>query len=303
MIPAYNQCKLDMTINNSSEIEIFRENANKLISQSQFLIAAETEKNKLESIGTCILIKLDNRYFLITAAHVINQRHNVKCKELYLLLDSETGKEKILIEEEIVCDPNDKVADYHDVAIIELNKENYKIIPDERFLTLEQIELDDSDKKKIYAFSGYPVSKNKSIRTQGKNKFLVVFTEAFEDDIFTFSLSYDKSNFNQELIKPQGMSGGGAWVISNKTNLEPKLIGISVCYKSKKYVVVLKISYVLSMIKGFFIGTILDTIDLPFKHIEEEDGRTKLLVNEDLVSKYTDSSETLFILAGSFSEK
>lgn len=267
------------------EEKLFRENATNLISQSQFLIAAETDKNTLESIGTCVLIKLDNRYFLITAAHVMNQRHKVKSKALYLLLDSEPERTKILIEEDMVCDPNDEVADYHDIAIIELNKENYKIIPDERFLTLEQVEFNDSDTKKIYAISGYPSSKNKSLNRHGKNKFLVVFTTEFKDDIFTLSLHYDKSSLNQELIKPQGMSGGGVWVMSNKTDLKPKLIGISVSHKSKKYIEVLKISYVLSMIKGFFIGTILDTIDLPFKHIEEKEGRTKLLVNADLVSK------------------
>lgn len=254
-----------------------------LMVPSQFLIAAR-HRNKWKSIGSCILLKLNDRYFLITAAHVMNERHNAEDNALYLLFDADNQKIKILIEEDIVgYDSHDpeSIPDSYDIAVIELKRERYEVISEERFLTLEQIFLKDKvHGKAIYAISGYLNSQNNSFQLQNrKNKILVVFTEKIKkNDLFTISLSYHKSDFKENPPKPKGISGGGVWIISNSTNLKPKLIGIFISCDMKQCNVV-KISYALSLIKGFFKGTILDKIDLPFEHIEEKES-CKLLVDD-----------------------
>ena len=264
----------------------------KYMASSQFLIAAINDKNKYDSIGTCVLMKLDNRYFLITAAHVMHQRHNATGKKLFLLLDADetttfedgsqpitkSKKIAILIEDDIVGYENDNqnpesIPDSHDIAVIELIRENYSIIPDENFLILDQVFLEDMVyDKAIYIISGYPNS---------KNEFLTVSTyKAINNNFSTISLSHYKSDFKENPPKLKGMSGGGIWIMSKSTNLQPKLIGIFVSYENKKQVNAVKINYVLSLIKGFFTGTILDTISLPFEHIEGKDDCNLLVSNE-----------------------
>lgn len=48
------------------------------------IVGIDTNSKKEMTIGTCTLLNIEERVFLVTAAHVINERHNVVNNELWI---------------------------------------------------------------------------------------------------------------------------------------------------------------------------------------------------------------------------
>lgn len=270
--------------------DVMKETSN-FINKFQFPLVGHNPRNtKWELLGTCVLLQLGNDHFLVTAAHVINNRFSVTKKEIYIY--NYLNKEKILIDEDIVCNPEDPVPDEHDIAIIKLDRGGYPTIPNDHFLPMHRISWPfNKNEAELLAFSGYPLSRNKYISDPTRNlKGLVYFTNLHNPDIseenphinsaydeLTILLDFDNSKPSMEGVippRPQGMSGGGVWLFSLSGEYNPTLAAISVRYKEKtqpRHIVSVKISYVLAMIKGYFPDTVLKDIDLPIEVLDAED--------------------------------
>lgn len=258
------------------------------ISKYHFPIIGYDQKSGKEIlVGTCIIVNLLDRFFLVTASHVMNARENLKDKELWIWNFSDGCK--FTITEDIIGDDSLDLPHHHDIAVVELNVSRYgifKTIDFQRncFIGLHRIigtkyfqpALGEDT---FLIIAGYPSSMNKLLKNRYKKpKLLIHSTDHFLgkmsndviDELLTISARWDDENLENKganLPALQGMSGGGVWVLSNKSEFNPRLYAISVaCLSREKRIVAVKMAVVLSMIKCFFPDTILDKVNLPFKH-------------------------------------
>lgn len=271
-----------MTDNLEPEITI-----NEFLCKFHFPIVGFCEHSKKEeTIGTCTLINIDGIIFLVTASHVMNKRHKVKNKELWIWNYSDGSK--ITITEDIIENPEVDIPHWNDIAIVEINISEYETFNNDQFFKKCFLSLDHmvhdinylikNEEELSYLIAGYPSSKNKISRNSYKkpqqfhylthsisNKFSGV--DLTPDSQLTISLKWDNSDVNekgQNLPQPQGMSGGGIWLLSNKAEFNPRLIAIPVAYiKLEKRIIGIKIALVLAMIKFFYPDVNLDVNKVP----------------------------------------
>lgn len=277
-----------------------QENAYEFVSRYHFPITGfNKESNKEVVVGTCILINVSDRIFLVTASHVMNERQNVKNKELWLWNYSDGSK--FTITEDIIGDDNPDLAHRHDVAIVELNISEYDTFNniefyENCFLRLERIVSDidyqsSDDELMALLVAGYPSSKNKLIKSNFKKpKLLLHLTDQHsteevdqdEEKLLTISVNWDSDNLDDmaaQLPKPQGMSGGGVWLLSNKSQFSPMLYAISVAHLStEKKIIAVKMTLVLSLLKCYFPGTQLDKLRLPIEHVSTSESGVQFIV-------------------------
>lgn len=243
------------------------------------ILGFDANSSKEILIGTCIIICIEDRYFIVTASHVMNERQNVKHKELWLWNYHDGSK--YTITEDIVGDDQLDVPHSHDVAIIEIDIKDYKTLDhhefyDNCFLGLERMVLDlracDPGAEVVYLISGFPCSKNKNLTK--KPHMQAFFTREVSkaadsalDDLATVSLEWDSKQLVEKgmaLPAPQGMSGGGVWALTKDHEFSPRLFAISVAYiKRENKVIAVKMAVVLAILQAFFPGTKLDDMDMP----------------------------------------
>jgi hypothetical protein len=192
---------------------------------------------------------------------------------------------KTTINEDIVCIPYENVDHNVDVAIIEIRISEYPNLNPKQAIKLTNVSmsLDVIEDSLGFFVTGYPSSKNKHAgNVTKKPKMVLVATSGHDskDHPTIIELDYYNEMLAEKgtaLPKPQGMSGGGVWKITDKDK-SLKLIALSVaCLTKEKKVVAVKIGLVLSMIKFYFPNTILDSLDLPIK-IEGDDLFCKVFV-------------------------
>lgn len=255
---------------------------NKFLIKFHFpIVGIDANSNKEMMIGTCTLLNIEERVFLVTAAHVINERHNVVNNELWIWNYSDGSK--ITITEDIVADHGTNVPHWCDVAIIEINISNYptfnnKLFFRECFLPIDYVisELKynpDPQEKVAYLIAGYSSSKNKisnaTYKAPEQFHYLTNLltgdcgdSNQTPDSLITISLEWDNAKLAERginLPRPQGISGGGVWLVSTRSNLNPRLIGVPVAYiGSEKRVVAVKMTLVLTLIKFFYPSVNLD---------------------------------------------
>ncbi len=240
------------------------------VSKFQYPITAyDRNSNKQMVIGSCVLLNLNKRVFLITAAHVMNVRHSVKDKELWLWNGS--NGIKAVLTEDIIGNPELDCEAWSDFAILELSEETCKIFNHEDFYSkrmvhFERLSFDlKNDAMELFTIAGYPSSKNKILNGCNKKPKQTLCTtqqvfsseEKLPTNIFKFFIEWDPQNVATPgigLPKPQGMSGGGVWGWSKKSEYNPMLCGIAVeHHKNKKRIVCVKLSLILSTLMRYFL--------------------------------------------------
>ncbi|HHF2855324.1 TPA: hypothetical protein ACPJZ8_004572 [Vibrio diabolicus] len=231
------------------------------------IVGINKSNNKWEVVGTCVLLELEKRYFLLTAAHVMNERHNI------LWLWNHADGSKTTINEDIVGNPMEHTEHWSDYAIIEINIHEYPNLNPNQAVSLKHValDLDAQNDALVFNVTGYPSSKNKIVRNISKQpKMYTIFTSAYDKSESPTLIELEFSNEmlvdkGATLPKPQGMSGGGVWKVTEKSR-ELKLVGLSVaCRMKEKKVLAINIGVILSMIKFSYPGTVLDLLDLPIK--------------------------------------
>lgn len=110
-------------------------------------------------IGTCLILEIDQRFFLVSASHVINES---EITTIYI------GGSKELFEltgYAVKTIGND--SDLVDIVIIEVSKDNLCLWSIENYVGIDSIYKNKvCNDKEIYTFIGYPSTKSKIDRTQ-----------------------------------------------------------------------------------------------------------------------------------------
>lgn len=209
-------------------------------------IYSESRKNKLDHIGTSILLNINKTYFVVTAGHVIDNCENfLPCLQI--------GKHLQGLEGFYVTMTNDKgnrSDDIYDFAFAKLTIDDAKTIGLDRFIDINFL-LQNSRLIKLdyFTFLGYPNSKNKvKIRIIPKPvsfRSSLIGLEEYRKSQYKqndhIAISHEKKNVADEdgskrtLPKLVGMSGGLAlqWYINynthfRKLSIMPLLAGVVV---------------------------------------------------------------------------
>ena len=214
-------------------------------------------------ISSCILIKVKNKNYIITAAHVID---NNKITTLYV--GGGDGGQLVKIEGEclVIKENNDnRKDDKIDIAILSLTEDIVKKLDKVTFIDESSFLSKDSlNTKGLYLAVGYPNSRNKKNNNK-ENKILPkyfryaatlntsaeTFKEIGADKRYHYLLKYDKiskdeNNKEVNSIKLTGMSGGGLFFIEGMDkpeNYRPnvdctgKLAGILIEHHEKQKVI------------------------------------------------------------------
>jgi hypothetical protein len=218
--------------------------------------------------GTATLLRIQDHYFIVTATHVTQLRHQSDNRSIYLY--NYHSAEFLQVTEDICGhDDTEEPKDEFDVNIIRINKNDYSGIPDESFVPLDMLLLpgtllDDH----AYIASGYPASRNTSFpKYKHRAAGCALITKQVPGngqpvgELMNLYLSYDVP----DAPHPAGMSGGAIWTVTKHLPVNPTFSGILVSYNAKeKRITAAKTDYVIALIKAFFPGTLLDHINLPF---------------------------------------
>ncbi|OAI10146.1 hypothetical protein A1507_21935 [Methylomonas koyamae] len=200
--------------------EIVREKMNECVDvgTQQFAnsikpIYGSTEQGRPEHIGTCILLTINAKNYLLTAAHVID---NNEYTSLYIGSESNL----ILIEGNFLCTskPNGcRDNDHYDFAWLEISETLLNKIGDASYISDENIaKKQEKTEGKLYLALGYPNSKNKKINNIAKS---------VKPQLFRYSSTIKQS---QELCNKLGISGDDHLFLQHNSKHSKDSDGITV---------------------------------------------------------------------------
>ncbi len=252
---------------------------NKIIGTTQNAVDKYTypiftdKKDKPDLIASCVVLEIDNKYYLVTASHVvktINTSFVIGVKGKLLPVSGEFVSSNSLKDKSSVGN--------FDIAYIELDSE---FISQNEVISLKQNKLVMFDRKSsphIAFIHGFPVSKNKQSKALWNTyKFkLKAYAHAGIID-FNFKdwgkynkrkdnhtcMTYQTTSAGNTPTHPRGISGGGLWIVPNV--LEPDnyfLDSILIEYYEKnKIVFATKVSKVIIFIRKTLLND-KDEIDI-----------------------------------------
>jgi len=239
---------------------------NKVIATTEEIVSKYTYpvfaliKNKPDLFASSVVIKLEQKYYLITASHVIIQIITTDNS----LTIGVNGKYIPISGEFIYSYESGK--DNFDIAYIELNNQfiaEYEI----RFLEHRRLLLNSTPESCDIAFiHGYPNSKNKQKKALWNTTLFRAKTYTYagiiKNDFSKWSdlgkkkenhtcMSYSKKTNGNAPLNPTGLSGGGLWIVPNILKADDfYLDSISIEYYEKKSVVfATKMKQIISFIK------------------------------------------------------
>ncbi|MBJ6750976.1 trypsin-like peptidase domain-containing protein [Geomonas anaerohicana] len=125
-------------------------------------IYGSEENGKPVHIGTCVLVEIGGKRYLITAAHVVDES---RLTSLYI--GGTVGSKLLLIEGEFMCTTKpkgDRDLDHYDFAWLELSQQQLKQLEGVSFVAEVDIASQRTDsEKRAYVVMGYPNTKNKEV--------------------------------------------------------------------------------------------------------------------------------------------
>lgn len=235
-------------------------------------IYGSTDHGKPDHIGSCVLLEISKKKYLVTAAHVTDHNENTT-----LYVSGENGLVQIeaeCIRTRAVDGSRDK--DKFDFAILLLPDHIVNKLGNVKFLDETNILTSDTAKNgELYLALGFPTSQNKKVHSNEnkvtQNPFVYSSTLKTQSSIFkdiqanpeTHYLldfcskhSKDENNTVVNPFSPIGASGGGLFLIEGMNNLENyrsssdcsgKLVGILIeRHQKQKVIMATKLSVVLN---------------------------------------------------------
>jgi hypothetical protein len=198
--------------------------------------------------ATGIFLTIDNNYFLITAAHVIENRE----EDIFVGYGNNNvvklGGELIMNS---LPDGLERDDDKIDIAIFRLNEETVGYVSKQyEFITYSDIQVNHEIKElPLYSAIGFPASKNKfnKFKNELKSRPFIYTTMPAKIEVYkelgcepftNIIVHYDKDNVvdyktKEHSVGPDafGISGGGLWYIPSQLvnpgdKIEKKLVGI-----------------------------------------------------------------------------
>ena len=260
-----------------SSFHEFAENSAKKILNSTCQFFYDGNKGHPIGEGTGVLIEIDNKGFLVSAAHVLEK------KDVYLLQENyeiSLGGKKFYTP---IPEDSKREDDQIDIGVLELNTEDHERFKEFfEFISLDKIEVNHHvTKDNYYMAIGFPSSKTD--RTDSveyiKSKPFIFTTQAIEnEDLIKQGYSYSDNIFveyNKKEVQepgknhlqigpdPDGNSGGGLWhIVKNpgEFNIEIfenyfpyKLVGILIEHKRReKVMIATRIDHVTEFIRKQF---------------------------------------------------
>jgi hypothetical protein len=205
----------------------------------------DSAKPNQHAAGSGILFNIDERYFILTAAHVYSEQH----EKLYIVASGEAISLGGMLYTTPLPKSGSRLYDKIDLAVIEIeNVIANKIETEFKFIKLVDIELGHLvDKQSRYLSVGYPLTKTKRIWGKDELKsqpsaLILSPTLKFNYEKFGFSFNtHIAVDFNRKIISEnnqtphfspslEGISGSGLWYLPDFLNKESnyckKLIGI-----------------------------------------------------------------------------
>lgn len=226
---------------------------------------------KIRHVGSSVLLRCNERKFLITAAHVAEEvGKNMMLPGPITLLEYECNFRR--------TGRSDANEDQVDLAYTELKQ--FSLSPDYSFWSIAQCEIDLAPKlMRDYIFVGFPSSRNKpNMSMKSLNPIQQIYASLDASKTIYSRLRVDPRSHiltrfsKDDLVDPNsltktrafpnpiGMSGGGVWcwevsagtgVIETAT-LVPKLASIIIDRKmNKKYWVASRITFILESLRLF----------------------------------------------------
>jgi hypothetical protein len=213
---------------------------NETFSSSVHAIYSLDEQEIPYHVGSCVLIEINQKKYILTAAHIVDEEY------LHVL----GHKELIEISGSFCMRPQkDRNKDHFDFAWSELSEHTIEDLGDVRFISNSDF-LENTSENDIYIAKGYPRSKNKKINNTNKTlprvvmnchlqkkecpKLLQEIKGTKNSHIF---LHFDHKSKNDKngikFCEPKGMSGGA--LIHKNTG---KLAGLLIEHKKKDKVMV-----------------------------------------------------------------
>ena len=199
-------------------------------------IYGSTENENPIHIGTCTFLKLNNKHYLITAAHVLDENTNTT---LYIAGEKSLVKLEGNANQTTKID-NERENDHYDIAWMELSEETKKSIGKVSFIGEENIIYRDvKTEGRLYVALGYPNSKNKKVNNISKSikpkiwrysstvkenkelcEELKISGEHHYFLDYNSKYSRDSEGNKMSSMKPIGMSGGALIDMCSLINLE-----------------------------------------------------------------------------------
>jgi hypothetical protein len=190
------------------------------------------QDNKVKQDRTGILFRIAGTYFILTAAHRIQEIIQAK---IPLLVDFST-KHKIpipLVEAKFYGTEEENG---RDVAVIAIPPSVVSDLPAQRrFLTLADIDREPKPKKGFYAVFGFPTEWYRKVEDVQRTDPLSFFGSIYEGELdpneffdprVYIAITFDRNAINvltgkqRQLPQVTGMSGCGIWRLVNKSKAE-----------------------------------------------------------------------------------
>ncbi|MFA0475124.1 hypothetical protein [Vibrio breoganii] len=216
-----------MNLEEKEVIDKLIKNAEQTTGRYTHPIFTVDHNSKPDLIGTSVTVELDNRIYLLTAAHVLSSAASMNIIAIGL-----EGKITTINTEWIFAEQLDGVE--FDVAFTELDTKlaaKVQALPSSNLLHTEP------NQGEHFCFvNGYPASKNKprkalrqSSQYASKSYSFVSYLkddfqqwgEVSKDREWHYCSAHGRKDGGQAALKPNGLSGGGLWVIPNIA--DPKL--------------------------------------------------------------------------------
>lgn len=197
------------------------------------LIYSVSEDQRLDPLGTGVLLRVDNSFFLVTAAHVLDE--NTHETTQYRDLATYGKREAVILNggsfRTSVPRGKTRREDRIDVGFILLESEAVAQIGEDRFWPIAQIDLNDTGTRSaLYGAFGYPASLNCTIDPNYQDVVnprpftytaLLRPTKAYKslgvgiETHLLLAVSQNKTRrsdgIKAKLPDLHGMSGGGLW--------------------------------------------------------------------------------------------
>jgi hypothetical protein len=230
----------------------------------------DKENEVFEPVGSSVLIRFNERKFLITASHLKYEYEN-----LYFLRDNHFH---LLDGKFVYTNPNESnLSKFTDILVCEIDQESNEFLSEHYdFVNAQDINFDYYPKtEKNFLIFGYPWRKTRFNRK--KNKFKIIpykflteiYNKTVSNDLTSFKdqlliLDYKqreiintRTGFKKKSVMLEGLSGCGVWHIPNLLNIDQlryNLVGILIRQDefSKRYVISTRIHIISEVLRVYF---------------------------------------------------
>ena len=231
-----------------------------------------THKGRIAACGSGVLLTLDGRYFVVTAAHVIAGKYH----ETFVILPPHevtlAGELRITSLPASGKRKDDKI----DLAALELTDESQlaRLQESYHFLTLSELSTSPRHLTDVYLSVGFPAAKTKSFDGQVKTAPYPLQTQLVGEFDYARAKLHPATHlvldFTGDVLsatnpqphkrpKMEGISGSGLWDTGNYLRhdpaLEKKLVGIvteELTLNRKKYLLVTRTTVLLEFLRQSF---------------------------------------------------